>query len=158
AVERLKQIDPDVIVGHDLFKVGFNYFFLRCKKHRVKLDLGRDGSIVKVRKSRAPAAEKQLEYPRADVTGRHLVDSWFLTVFYDIVKRELEEFDAVSVANYLDRSANLPPLAETWDHAALWDGDRDALAADLRNEIEAARRIYRTLVPSYFAQSQMLPF
>ncbi|MCB1218073.1 hypothetical protein KDL44_11815 [bacterium] len=158
AVERLKEIDPDVIVGHDLFKLSFNYFFLRCKRNRVKLDLGRDGSIVKLRKSRAPAAEKQLEYPRADVAGRHLVDSWFLSMFYDIVKRELEDFDAVSVANYLDRSAALSPLAESWDHAALWDSDQAALEADLRNELEATRRIYRTLVPSYFAQSQMLPF
>ncbi|MCB1188451.1 hypothetical protein KDL29_14905 [bacterium] len=157
-LERLKEIDPDVIVGHDLFKLSFNYFFLRCKKHRIKLDLGRDGSIVKVRKSRAPAAEKQLEYPRADVVGRHLVDSWFLTVFYDIVKRELEEFDAASVANYLDRQNQLPPLAESWDHAALWDNDRSALEADLRNELAATQSIFRTLVPSYFAQSQMLPF
>lgn len=154
----LKELDPDVIVGHDLFKGAFNYFFLRCKRHRVKLDLGRDGSVVKVRKSRAPAAEKNLEYPRPDVAGRHLVDSWFLSVFYDIVKRELEEFDAVSVANYLDRSQSLAPLAETWDHDSLWNDDREALASDMRNELDACSMIYRTLVPSYFAQAQMLPF
>ena len=154
----LLELDPDVIVGHDLYKGAFSYFFLRCKRHRIKLELGRDGSVVKVRKSRAPAAEKSLEYPRPDIAGRHMVDTWFLSVFYDIVKRELEEFDAASVANYIDRSAGLPALAESWDYDGLWTKDREALLADMQNELDAAALIYRTLVPSYFAQAQMLPY
>jgi DNA polymerase, archaea type len=150
--------DPDVIVGHDLFKGALAYLAIRAKRHRVKLDWGRDGSALKSRTSRAPAAEKQLEYPRADIAGRSCVDTWFLTTYFDIVKRDLDRFDAPFVARYLDRTCQLPDPAPAWDVDQLFDRKRAVLEADVRYELEAAQIIYNTLAGSYFAQAQMLPY
>ena len=156
--EELKRRDPDVIVGHNLFKGALAYFTLRSKRARVKLDWGRDTTPLKVRTSRAPAAEKQLEYPRADAAGRSFVDTWFLATYYDIVKRDLERFDAPYVARYLDRTCRLPEPVPAWDVDRLYEGSRAVLEADLRYELEAAQVIFHTLAGSYFAQAQMLPF
>jgi DNA polymerase, archaea type len=150
--------DPDVIVGHDLFKGALAYIAARAKRHRVKLNWGRDGTALKVRTSRAPAAEKQLEYPRPDAAGRSFVDTWFLATYFDIVKRDLERFDAPFVAHYLDRSCVLPDPVPAWDVDQLFDRKRALLEADVRYELEAARVIYGALAGSYFAQSQMLPY
>lgn len=150
--------DPDVIVGHDLFKGALAYFTARAKRHRVKLDWGRDGTALKVRTSRAPAAEKQLEYPRPDAAGRSFVDTWFLATYFDIVKRDLDRFDAPFVAHYLDHSCQLPDPVPAWDVDQLFDRKRALLEADVRYELEAARVIYATLAGSYFAQAQMLPY
>lgn len=155
--EELLKRDPDVIAGHDLFKGALSYFVARCKQHKLKLNWGRDGTPLSVRTARAPAAEKQLEYPRADAAGRSFVDSWFLATYYDIVKRDLERFDAPYIARYLDRSCQLPDCLPTWDVAGAYDNRRELLEADLRYELEAAALICETLGGSYFAQAQMLP-
>jgi DNA polymerase elongation subunit (family B) len=166
-IDRLSAIiaerDPDVICGHDLFKGSLAYIVQRAKLAKCKLGWGRDASPVRVRSSRAPAAEKQLEYPRADVNGRHLVDTWFLTIYYDIVKRDLERFDAPYVARYLDHSIpvegpdGLPDPLEAWDYERLYETDHRALLADLHCELRACQQILHTLGGSYFAQAQMLP-
>jgi DNA polymerase, archaea type len=155
--EVILERDPDVIVGHDIFKFGLSYFLARAKRHKLKLPWGRDGSAPSVRRSRAPAAEKQLEYPRIDIAGRSIVDTWFLAQYYDIVKRDLEQFDAQYVANYLDASAQLPAPLPAWRIDGLYDTQRELLLADVKYELQAAAAIFRTLAPSYFAQAQMLP-
>lgn len=157
ACEIILDQDPDVIVGHDIFKHDLSYFAARAKRHKVKLNWGRDGSAVSIRKSRAPAAEKQLEYPRIGIAGRSVVDTWFLTQYYDIVKRELEQYDAPYVAGYLDKSSQLPPPLPTWEIDELYDSKRELVLADVKYELQAAAIIFRTLAPSYFAQAQMLP-
>ena len=149
--------DPDVIVGHDLFKGALSYFTARAKQHRVKLPWGRDGSLLTVRTARAPAAEKQLEYPRADAAGRSFVDTWFLATYYDIVKRDLERFDAPYIAHYLDHTCTVPDCVPTWEVARLYDAKRTLLEADVRYELETCAAIFGTLIGSYFAQAQMLP-
>jgi DNA polymerase elongation subunit (family B) len=155
----IRAYDPDVLLGHDIFKHTLSYLTARAKRAKLKLELGRDGSLMAVRKSRAPAAEKQLEYPRADLAGRSVVDTWFLTIYYDIVKRDLERFDAAYVADYLEPELGLLPLLPAWEYEALWQTEegREQLRADLRLELLAAQVIARNLLPSYFAQSQMLP-
>lgn len=160
-LQEIREYDPDVLLGHDIFKGSLAYLAARAKRHKNKLELGRDGSLMTVRKSRAPAAEKQLEYPRADIAGRSVVDTWFLTMYYDIVKRDLERFDAPYVANYLEPDAALPDPVPVWDYDDLWadsGGGRARLREDLESELRAAQIIARNLLPSYFAQSQMLPF
>jgi DNA polymerase, archaea type len=149
--------DPDVIIGHDIFKSALNYIAARARQHKLKLLWGRDGSAMSVRTSRAPAAEKQLEYPRADIAGRSVVDTWFLATFFDIVRRELESFDPVYIANYLEPSASLPDLLPGWEIDRAWGKSPLLIEADLSYELQAATLICDTLAGSYFAQAQMLP-
>jgi len=155
--EEISSFDPDVIVGHDLFKGALSYLAARARRHGVKLKLGRDQSAMTIRKSRAPAAEKQLEYPRADVAGRSLVDTWFLAQYYDVVKRDLARYDAPYVARYLDETCQLPDPVPAWDVEHLWQSKRQLLVADIRYELDAARIVFQMLGGSYFAQAQMLP-
>jgi len=157
AGQAIRDYDPDLLVGHNLFKGSLNYLLQRMKKLRVKAEWGRDGSRVTQRKSRAPAAEKQLEYPKAEIAGRNLIDTWFLAQYYDIVKRDLERFDAPYVAGYLHPGEQFADPAHSWDVDNLWDGDRPALKRDVENELAATRVVFETLSGSYFAQAQMLP-
>ena len=158
ASETLLSQDPDLIVGHGIFKHSLSYFLARAKRHKIKLPWGRDGSAPSVRRSRAPAAEKQLEYPRIDIAGRSVVDTWFLAQYYDIVKRDLEQYDAQYVANYLAPESQLPAATAPWRVEELYDTQREVLLADVKYELQATAAIFRTLAPSYFAQAQMLPF
>jgi DNA polymerase I len=157
ASRELVSRDPDVIVGHELFKGALDYLHQRARRHRLKLAWGRDGSVMSSRKSRAPAAERQLEYPRADIAGRSLVDTWFLAQYYDIVKRDLVRYDAAYLARYLDSTCQVPDDLPVWNAEQVWSTKPELLIADLRYELTAAAVICQTLSGSYFAQAQMLP-
>lgn len=149
--------DPDVVAGHGLFKGALDYINQRARRCKLKLAWGRDGSVMTSRKSRAPAAEKQLEYPRADIAGRSLIDTWFLAQYYDIVKRDLVRYDAAYVARYLDATCQVPDDLPVWNVEQVWTTKPELLIADLRYELTATAVIFQTLAGSYFAQAQMLP-
>ena len=88
----IRERDPDVIEGHNLFRFGLDYLQARARRHSVALKLGRDGSLMKARSSRMQIAERTIAYRRFDIYGRSLVDTWMLVQHYDISSRELEGF------------------------------------------------------------------
>src|SRR5437764_13513407 len=80
----IKERDPDVIEGHNLFRFDLPYLVVRARKAKVKLDWGRSGGFLRSRPSRLQIAEKTIDYPKFTVDGRHFVDTFLLAHFYDV--------------------------------------------------------------------------
>ena len=74
----IKERDPDVIEGHDLFRVQLPPLVARAKKLKTKLDWGRSDGFLRSRPSRLQIAEKTIDYPKFTVGGRHFVDTFLL--------------------------------------------------------------------------------
>src|SRR5437762_10208135 len=74
----IKERDPDVIEGHNLFRFDLPYLVARARKAKVKLDWGRSGGFLRSRPSRLQIAEKTIDYPKFTVGGRHFVDTFLL--------------------------------------------------------------------------------
>src|SRR5215469_16862815 len=68
AIKKLTQLikdrGPDVIEGHDLFRVHLPLLIGRAKKLKTKLDWGRSGGFLRSRPSRLQIAEKTIDYPK----------------------------------------------------------------------------------------------
>src|SRR5439155_1107258 len=77
----IKERDPDVIEGHDLFRVYLPLLVARAKKLKTKLDWGRSDGFLRSRPSRLQIAEKTIDYPKFTVGGRHFVDTFLLAQF-----------------------------------------------------------------------------
>src|SRR5256885_6514507 len=60
----IKERDPDVIEGHDLFRVHLPLLVARAKKLKAKVDWGRSGGFLRSRPSRLQIAEKTIDYPK----------------------------------------------------------------------------------------------
>src|SRR6266705_385277 len=60
----IKERDPDVIEGHNLFRFDLPYLVARAKKLKTKLDWGRSGGFLRSRPSRLQIAEKTIDYPK----------------------------------------------------------------------------------------------
>src|SRR6266581_4811237 len=71
----VKERDPDVIEGHNLFRFDLPYLVSRAKKAKTKLDWGRAGGFLRSRPSRLQIAEKTIDYPKFTIDGRHFVDT-----------------------------------------------------------------------------------
>src|SRR4029078_5828722 len=60
----IKECDPDVIEGHDLFRAHLPLLVARAKKLKTKLDWGRTGGFLRSRPSRLQKAEKTIDYSK----------------------------------------------------------------------------------------------
>src|SRR5437879_4444446 len=151
--------DPDVIEGHDLFRIHLSYVVARAKKLKTKLDWGRSGGFLRSRPSRLQIAEKTIDYPKFTVEGRHFVDTFLLAQFYDVGMRSLAGFERIGVARHFD-------LCEDEEISAL--SGKELQRAYLENSemfqrralcgVRETRALSDLLSPSYFSQAQIFPY
>ncbi len=140
--DRLRSLDPDLLIGHNLFKRDLELLDTRAKRRRRKLILGRTEERLLGRRTRMQVAEKSLEYPRYAISGRELVDCWILSVLHDVSGREMAGFE----------------LAEVADHFKLSTGTiRQPIEERAKLDTEAIAGIFKRLAYPYFLQSQLFP-
>ena len=155
----VKERDPDVIEGHDLFRVYLPLLVARAKKLKTKLDWGRSGGFLRSRPSRLQIAEKTIDYPKFTIDGRHFVDTFLLAQFYDVGMRSLAGFERTDVARHFDLRDNEQISALTGkelERAYLENAEafrRRALCG-----VRETHALSDLLSLSYFIQAQIFPY
>ncbi len=157
-VRTVRESDPDIIEGHNIFNYDLDYIACRAKMHGVLLDFGRNGKTARSRSSRVNIAERTINYSRWDIYGRHVVDTMILAQFYDVVTRELESFGLKEIA----RQLNLASPDRTY-----LDGDQiswhflnspEKLHRYALDDVRETRALSDLLSRSYFFEAQIFPF
>jgi DNA polymerase elongation subunit (family B) len=153
----IKQRDPDVIEGHNLFRFDLEYIAARARRHRVALAWGRDGSMLHSHPSRLNIAERTISYRKYEVFGRHIADTWMLAQLYDIGTRNLESYGLKDVARHFDVAAAnrtyIQPERVSW----YFDHDPDTLFRYALDDVRETRAISDIFSPSYYVQAQIFP-
>src|SRR5438132_12046947 len=162
AIKRLtaliKERDPDVIEGHNLFRFDLPYLVSRAKKAKTKLDWGRSGGFLRSRPSRLQIAEKTIDYPKFTIDGRHFVDTFLLAQFYDVGMRSLTGFERTDIARHFGLcDEEISALTGKELDRAYISGEakfrRRALCG-----VRETRAVSELLSPSYFIQAQIFPY
>src|SRR5438552_2335254 len=155
----IKERDPDVIEGHDLFRSDLPYLVARAKKAKTKLDWGRSDGFLRSRPSRLQIAEKTIDYPKFTVGGRHFVDTFLLAQFYDVGMRSLAGFERTDVARHFDLCDNdeISALTGKELQRAYMD-DTDTFHRRALCGVRETRALSDLLSPSYFIQAQIFPY
>src|SRR5438094_5574759 len=155
----VKERDPDVIEGHNLFRFDLPYLVQRAKKTKTKLDWGRSGGFLRSRPSRLQIAEKTIDYPKFTVGGRHFVDTFLLAQFYDVGMRSLAGFERTDVARHFDLCDNdeISALTGKELQRAYMD-DTDTFHRRALCGVRETRALSELLSPSYFIQAQIFPY
>lgn len=156
-VETIQQRDPDVLEGHNIFKFDLPFIEERAKRHKVKLNLGRNGSVITKRPSRLTIAERTLNYPKYETYGRHFIDTFHLVQHYDVIHRELESYGLKSVAKHFGVAASDRTYVEGENITEIFKSDPKTLAAYALDDVRETRSIGNILSPSYFYQTQLIP-
>ena len=162
AVKRLtalvKEREPDVIEGHDLFRVHLAYLVARAKKLKTKLDWGRSGGFLRSPPSRLQIAEKTIDYPKFAIDGRHFVDTFLLAQFYDVGLRTLTGFERADVARHFGFcDKEVSSLAGKELERAYIDNDEKFRRRALCG-VRETKSMSDLLSPSYFIQAQIFPY
>src|SRR5438477_9136063 len=155
----VKERDPDVIEGHNLFRFDLPYLVARARKAKVKLDWGRSGGFLRSRPSRLQIAEKTIDYPKFTIDGRHFVDTFLLAQFYDVGMRSLSGFERIDVAQHfgLTDEAQISSLAGKELQGAYLEGS-DRFRERALCAVRETRAVADLLSPSYFIQAQIFPY
>ena len=157
-VERVRERDPDVIEGHNIFNFDLPYLAARARHLGVKLALGRDGRPPDSRPSRLSLGERTVSYTRFDIHGRHVIDTYFLVQAYALVHRALDSYSLKSVARHF----GLAPAGRTYiegrEIAAEFLRDPDKVMRYARHDIDETEALSRLLSQSAFVQAQCIPF
>jgi len=154
----VRERDPDVIEGHNLFRFALEYVEARARRHRVPLALGRDGSNLRGRSARMQIAERTIAYRRYEVYGRNLIDTWILAQHYDIASRELEGFGLKELTEHFGLSQPGRVHMDATAMSEAFDRSPDALYASAAEDVRETRALSAMLAPSYFVQSQIFPY
>jgi DNA polymerase, archaea type len=157
-VRLIRERDPDVIEGHNLFGFDLPYIETRARRHGIRLDLGRDGSRPTSRSSRFTAGEQTGTYQRYEIYGRHVVDTLHLVRLYDVSHRDMDSYGLKACARYFGVAAPERTYVEGSRISAVYRSDPATLRAYAMDDVRETEAISRILLPSYFCQTQLVPF
>jgi DNA polymerase I len=155
----LAEIDPDVIEGHNIFKFDLDYLRQRCRAHKVPCAWGRYGQAASFRNSRLKVAERWIDFPRCDLPGRAVVDTYLLVQLHDISARELTSYGLKEVAMHFritDEETGRTYL-EGNRIGETYRTDRARFAAYLGDDLRETEGLGNLLLPTYFEQARAFP-
>jgi DNA polymerase, archaea type len=157
-VALVRERNPDVIEGHNIFRFDLPYLEARARKLKIKLDLGRDGSTLRSHPSRLQIAERLIQYRKFEIHGRHIVDTLFLVQFHDVGARELESFGLKAAARHFgvaeDDRVELGAREITEAHAK----KRKTFVQYALQDVRETRGLSAALSPAWFTQTTIFPY
>lgn len=156
-VKIVQEKDPDILEGHNIFRFDLPYITARAKRHKVKLSLGRDGSIMKSRSSRFSVGERIVQYTRSDIYGRHIVDTYMLLLFYDAVNRNLDSYGLKNAAIHFKIASPERTYIPGEMISRFWDEKKEELKKYALDDVREVKALSGILSPSFFYQSCLIP-
>jgi len=156
--ERIRELDPDVIEGHNLFNFDLEYIRARAKLHNVKITWGRDGSTPHIRRSRFTVAERIIDFSRMDIFGRHVVDTMFLLQYYDVSARELESYGLKYAARHFGLAEEGRTYIEGKEVQWYYENEPEMLKKYNIEDAKETLALSELLGYSFFLQARIFPF
>ena len=157
-VSIIRQKDPDVIEGHNIFGFDLPYLQRRCELNGVRFAIGRDGQMPRSYPSSIRFAERSADFQFFDIPGRHVIDTYFLVQNYDTSKRTLPSYGLKAVAKFFGFDSPNRTYISYKDIASTWDNNPEALLAYALDDVRETREIAALLSGSNFSMTSMVPY
>ncbi|MEF8817132.1 MAG: DNA polymerase domain-containing protein [Salinibacter sp.] len=156
-VHVLQERDPDVIEGHNVHSFDLDYILDRCAMHGVDFAVGRDGSTPRTYDSSMRFAERTVDFPAVDIVGRHVIDTYFQVMSFDVFSRDLPDYSLKTAARYFDLAPAERTYIEGTEISTAWREDRETLLDYALDDVTETKRLAGHLSGSTFYLAQMLP-
>lgn len=156
-VRLVRTKDPDVLETHNGYLFDFPYLLARCALHGVPFAVGRDGSEPRTFPSSIRFAERSVDFQALEIAGRHVIDTYFQVMAYDVFKRDLPGYGLKAAARYFGFAPEGRTYVAGPDIPRVWDTDPDRLLAYALDDAIETERLARRLSGSTFYLTQMVP-
>ncbi len=156
-LEILRSRDPDVLEGHNIYGFDIPYLRDRSVRHGLAFQIGRGNTEPRFFRSNIRFAERLVEYEACEIPGRHVVDTYFQALSYDVFKRDLPGYGLKQVAQYFGVASPNREYVPGADISRVWRKDPERLLRYALHDAEETGRIAEILSGSTFFLTQMLP-
>jgi DNA polymerase elongation subunit (family B) len=154
----LRERDPDVIEGHNVFGFDFPYILSRAQRHGVRLNLGRDGSELRQGQERNYAIGGVTRpFTPLYIHGRHVVDTYLVVQRFDWAKGSLTSYGLKECARqfgFAEADRVELPRAEI---ARIYREDPELVREYARQDVVETGKLAELITPVEFYQTQMIP-
>ncbi|HLS27837.1 MAG TPA: DNA polymerase domain-containing protein [Opitutales bacterium] len=159
--EILRREDPDTIEGHNIFRFDLEYLRIRSRRLGLSCDWGRFGKEAQVRRGWLRVAERSIAFPRFDIPGRLVFDTYLMVLVYDLAAREMSSYGLKEVAQHLGISGDGSGFDRTYlegnEIQNAFENDRKTFLAYLADDLRETAGVADLLLPTYFAQASSFP-
>lgn len=157
----IRERDPDVIEGHNIFNFDLPYIVTRARMAGVRFEVGRDGSEPAIADftQRFRAGPISLPFTTVHVFGRHVIDTYQQIQRWDTTGR-LPSYGLKNVIQALGIERDDREFVQGDQIAALWNrGERskERLARYALDDVRDVDLLSRITLPTEFYQTQILP-
>jgi len=156
-VQLIRKIDPDVIEGHNIYAFDFPYLHRRCERHGIPFSIGRDGSVPRSFPSNMRFAERTVDFSALDIAGRHIVDTYFLVLAFDVTKRDMPGYGLKTAARYFGFAPENRTYVPGDQISQVWKNNPARLLDYALDDVIETEQLARHLSGSTFYLTQMLP-
>lgn len=156
--ERIVQLDPDAIEGHNIFNFDLPYLAARAEQHGLTLPWGRDGSAVRIdeRGARFKAGPLTVPYSPAWIHGRHVIDTYQQIQRYD-TGGKLTSYGLKNAVRELGLTRSDRTFVPGADILEAWRTDRERLVRYAIDDVRDVDILSRLATQTEFYQTQILP-
>ena len=158
-IDYIKESDPDLICGHNIFSFDIPFIVSRLQHHGLPITLGkfdkelyRDYNTSKVNRIKAG-----FEFYQYRIPGRYIIDTMHLAIIEDTRKPEFESYNLKYLAKYLNISKEDRTYIEGGEIHNIYKTDYKAFAAYLRDDLEETEELMNRWLPAYIQMSKIIP-
>ncbi len=154
----VRERDPDVIEGHNIFGFDLPYISKRARMHGVQLSLGRDGSEIRAgNERRVPIGGTSKPLLPFYIFGRHIVDTLLAVQRFDVAKGQLSSYGLKECAKAFGIAASDRVYIDHDKIASLWKSAPDQVRRYAMHDVYETRGLSKLVGPPEFFLTQMLP-
>jgi DNA polymerase I len=157
-VDWVRKVDPSIMCGHNVLSYDFPYI-KHC--YQDNLDLGRDQSPAefsdRTSKFRKDGSQ-QYDYHNVRITGREIVDTFFLSIKYDI-GRDFPSYGLKPIVKHLGLEKegrtfiDASQIKTQWNNLAI----REKIKQYAIEDSDDALKLFDLMIPAYFYLAQSVP-
>ncbi|MHB1456770.1 MAG: 3'-5' exonuclease [Armatimonadota bacterium] len=157
-IETMKERDPDIIEGHNLFGFDLPFIGARARRHGVHLTFGRDNSEMAFGiEKNCPIGGYVRPFTPVHIHGRHIIDTLLTVQRYDVARGRLERHglkECAQVFGIAEPDRVYIPGAEIAD---MWRTDPEMVKLYALQDVLETRSLAELICPPEFYMAQMVP-
>lgn len=154
----VREQDPDVIEGHNVFGFDLPFIMCRAQRHGVPLTLGRDGSEPVVGRARNYAIGGATRpFTPISIYGRHVLDTYLIVQRYDWARGSLASYGLKECARSFGFAHENRVEIQGDKIGETYLSERALVQEYARQDVVETRKLADLVTPVEFYQTQMVP-
>lgn len=157
-VECVRERDPDVIEGHNIYDFDLQYISHRANELGVRLLFGRDGSEIRFgQRQNCAIGYYSRPFIPAYIHGRHVIDTLLAVQRFDVSRASLSSYGLKSVAKAFGFAREDRDIIPHDQIAHEWDLNPERVVNYAMEDVRETRLLAELVSPPDFYLTQMLP-